>query len=32
MMKLHTLCDVQGDVASASLIEMWIDEELAVNR
>jgi starvation-inducible DNA-binding protein len=26
MMKLHTLCDEQGDVASASLIEMWIDE------
>ena len=26
LMKLHTLCDEQGDVASASLIEMWIDE------
>src|SRR5437868_1744298 len=26
MMKLHTLCDQQGDVASASLIEVWIDE------
>ena len=26
MMKLHTLCDEQGDVASASLIENWIDE------
>jgi len=26
MMKLHTLCDEQGDVASASLIEVWIDE------
>jgi starvation-inducible DNA-binding protein len=26
MMELHTLCDEQGDVASASLIEVWIDE------
>jgi len=26
LMKLHTLCDEQGDVASASLIETWIDE------
>jgi starvation-inducible DNA-binding protein len=26
MMKLHALCDEQGDVASASLIEVWIDE------
>ena len=26
MLKLHTLCDEQGDVASASLIEVWIDE------
>jgi starvation-inducible DNA-binding protein len=26
MMKLHTLCDEHGDVASASLIENWIDE------
>jgi len=26
MMKLHTLCDEQVDVASASLIETWIDE------
>ena len=26
MMQLHTLCDAQGDVASASLIEVWIDE------
>jgi starvation-inducible DNA-binding protein len=26
MMKLHTLCDEQADVASASLIETWIDE------
>jgi len=22
----HALCDEQGDVASASLIETWIDE------
>ena len=26
MLKVHTLCDEQGDVASASLIEVWIDE------
>ena len=26
MLKLHTLCDAQGDVATASLIEVWIDE------
>ena len=26
MMKIHTLCDEQSDVASASLIEVWIDE------
>ena len=26
MLKLHTLCDEEGDVASASLIEVWIDE------
>src|ERR1700730_4717482 len=26
MMKIHTLCDEQGDVATASLIEVWIDE------
>ena len=26
MMKLHTLCDEQVDVASASLIEVWVDE------
>jgi starvation-inducible DNA-binding protein len=26
MLKLHALCDEQGDVASASLIEVWIDE------
>jgi starvation-inducible DNA-binding protein len=26
MLKLHALCDAQGDVASASLIEVWIDE------
>ena len=26
MLKLHTLCDEQGDVATASLIEVWIDE------
>jgi starvation-inducible DNA-binding protein len=26
MLKLHELCDEQGDVASASLIEVWIDE------
>jgi starvation-inducible DNA-binding protein len=26
MLKVHTLCDEQGDVASASLIENWIDE------
>ena len=26
MLKIHTLCDEQGDVASASLIEVWIDE------
>ena len=26
MLKLHALCDERGDVASASLIEVWIDE------
>src|SRR5207245_10983143 len=26
MMQLHALCDEQRDVASASLIEVWIDE------
>src|SRR5208337_4741057 len=26
MQKTHTLCDRSGDVASASLIEVWIDE------
>jgi starvation-inducible DNA-binding protein len=29
MLKLHALCDEQGDVASASLIEVWIDEAQA---
>lgn len=24
--QLHTLCDEQGDVATASLLEVWIDE------
>ena len=26
MLETHTLCDACGDVASASLIEVWIDE------
>jgi starvation-inducible DNA-binding protein len=26
MLKTHTLCDERGDVATASLIENWIDE------
>ncbi len=26
MLRTHSLCDEQGDVASASLIEVWIDE------
>ena len=26
MLETHTLCDGRGDVASASLIEVWIDE------
>jgi starvation-inducible DNA-binding protein len=26
MLKTHALCDERGDVATASLIEMWIDE------
>jgi len=26
MLETHTLCDERGDVASASLIEVWIDE------
>jgi len=26
MLKTHALCDETGDVASASLIEVWIDE------
>ena len=26
MLEIHTLCDDHGDVATASLIEVWIDE------
>jgi starvation-inducible DNA-binding protein len=26
MRELHTLCDEAGDVATASLLENWIDE------
>ena len=26
MRETHALCDEQGDVASASLLENWIDE------
>ncbi len=26
MRKAHELCDDNGDVASASLLEVWIDE------
>src|SRR5271167_2042473 len=26
MLEIHTLCDGRGDVASASLLEVWIDE------
>ena len=26
MRELHTLCDEHGDVATASLLEVWIDE------
>jgi starvation-inducible DNA-binding protein len=26
MREIHDLCDESGDVATASLLEMWIDE------
>jgi starvation-inducible DNA-binding protein len=26
MRRTHALCDEQGDVATASVIEVWIDE------